>query len=407
MTVHGGAVTLGRSSCLLGLGLGLALVAASCQGEARPGTPGPRPSVTTETATGDPEPVPVTVAFLETLDGDEAARRAATAFQAAALAFSNASFVGDLPVSVELVAFDTGEDLAASPDVVSEVLADPSVVAVIGAPGLEAQAAIGDALDAAGMPWISLSGIGSALGDRGWDGWRRMIADQRTQGRVLGDALARSAEAGACLLGDGATASRGLLSGVVAALDGDIVLRATVPEGQAGVSDVARAVERSGCGVVVWGGEGVVAAAVRRQLVGEGLRRVRFAGGDRMRDEVYVEAAGPAAEGTLATCPCLDVSTSTELAAQRFIQDYQAEFGLPPGPYAVEAWDAARLLVAAFRGGAITRREVLAAVATTRSYEGLGGAYRFDRTGELAAAEERVTLSEVAGGRWLLAPVAP
>jgi branched-chain amino acid transport system substrate-binding protein len=289
-------------------------------------------------------------------------------------------------------------------DVTSKVLADPSIVAAIGAPGLEAQAAIGDALDAAGVPWISLSGVGSRLDGRGWDGWRRMIADQETQGRVLGDAIAAVAQGGACLLGDGTTASRGLLRGVEGAFDGETVLRATVPEGQAGVGEVARAVERSGCGAVVWGGEGIAAAAVRRQLVDEGLRRVRFAGGDRMRDEVYIEAAGPAAEGTLATCPCVDVTTSTELVAQRFIQDYQAEFGLPPGPYAVEAWDAARLLVAAFRGGATTRQELLAAVAATDSYEGLGGAYRFDRTGELAAGAERVTVSEVAGGRWLAAP---
>jgi hypothetical protein len=87
-------------------------------------------------ASANPEPIPVTVAYLETRDGPEAARRAATAFQAAALAFSNAAFAGDLPVSIELVGFDAGPDPTAALAVAGGVAADPSVVAAIGAPGL-------------------------------------------------------------------------------------------------------------------------------------------------------------------------------------------------------------------------------------------------------------------------------
>jgi len=388
------------------LALALALVAVGCQGEASPGSPGPTtPSPTVRTSSAIPEPIPVRVAYLETRDGPEAARRAATAFRAAALAFSNAAFAGDLPVSIELVGFDVGPDPTAAMAAVGEVAADPSVVAAIGAPGLERQAVLGDALEAAGIAWVSLSGLGTGFGDGGWRGWRRMIAPQDAQGRVLGDAVdAITAPGGVCSLGDGTAASRSLQRAMLGTLDEVPVLRSVVPEGQDGVTGATRAVALSGCGVVVWAGEGTVAAALRRQLVEDGLRRVAFVGGDRMRDEVYLEAAGPAGEGTLATCPCVDLSTSTDLAAQRFIQDYQAEFGLPPGPYAVEAWDAARLLLTAFRDGATTRSKVLAAIAVTDVYEGLAGVYRFSATGELADAEGRVTVSEVAGGRWLVLP---
>src|SRR3989304_2294690 len=66
--------------------------------------------------------------------------------------------------------------------------------------------------------------------------------------------------------------------------------------------------------------------------------------------------APPERAAPRAACPCPDVSTSTDPAVIRFIQDYQAEFGSPPGPYAAEAWDAARALLAALtaragRGG--------------------------------------------------------
>jgi hypothetical protein len=97
----------------------------------------------------------------------------------------------------------------------------------------------------------------------------------------------------------------------------------------------------------------------------------------------------------------VDVSTSTDLAAQRFIQDYQSEFGLPPGPYAVEGWDAARMLVAAFRAGAVTRETVRTALEVSTAFDGLARIYRSDLGGDLAEPAATLRLSQVEGGRWL------
>jgi len=392
---------------VVSLALALAAATSGCQADADPGPP--RVAPTTRPAspsTPAGEPVPVRVVFLQAPDGAEGANRAASAFQAAALAFSNAAFVGDLPVAIDLVAGDVAGDAATVTAAVAEVTADPSVVAAIGAPGLGQQAVVGDALDAAGVPWVSLSGLGRRLADRGWAGWRRMVAPQEAEGRVLADAadaLAEEADrAGACLLGDGTAASRSLLHAVTRSLEAAVVLRSLVSGSQVGITEAVQATEAAGCGVVVWGGGGSVAAAVRRQLVEDGLRRVGFIGDDGMRDQGYLDAVGPAGEGTQATCPCVDLSTSTDLAAQRFIQDYQAEYGLPPGPYAVEAWDAARLLLTAFRAGASSRAEVLAAIDGTGSYDGLAGTYGFEPSGELLVPESHVTVAEVAGGRWLV-----
>lgn len=390
-----------------GLTFATVLAIAGCDGGAATGPPvrpGPgSPSAAAAVSPSAVDAIPVKVAFLESLAGsDEADRQAATAFQATALAFSNAAFVGDLPVSVEVVAHDTGTDLPTAVEAAAEVAADPEVIAAIGAPGLDHQAAIGGVLDAVGMPWISLSGIGDRLGSQGWDGWRRMVADVTAQGQVLAHTV-DAMEGGdrSCLMGDGTAAARSLLRAVARGYGGEVVLRAEVGDSQAEVTAAAGEAAIARCGTVVWAGEGTAAAALRRQLVEEGLRDVVLIGGDRMRDQGYLDAAGPAAEGTFATCPCLDLSTSTDLAAQRFIQDFQAEFGLPPGPYAVEAWDAARLLVNAFRGGATTREATVEAVSSTSSYDGLGGVYRFGDGGDLAAAKAHVRVYQVAGGRWL------
>ena len=62
--------------------------------------------------------------------------------------FSNAAFAGDMPVAVEVAVHDTGADAATAAELAAELAADPTVVAAIGAPGLDRQTALGDALDA-------------------------------------------------------------------------------------------------------------------------------------------------------------------------------------------------------------------------------------------------------------------
>jgi ABC-type branched-subunit amino acid transport system substrate-binding protein len=394
------------------LGFLAVAVAGACTPSAEPAPLGPtsRPSAPAPTvATASPtpeEPVNLTVAFVEALEDREPLDRVTAAFQAARLAFSNAELVGGLPVDVEVVTYDTEGDPARTAEVAAQVAAGPEIVAAIAAPGLVHQQALGDALSAAGVPWLSLSGEGARLEERGWRGWRRLVADRGTEGAMLGrtvDTLRRS-ERGVCVMGDGTSSSDALLRAAVRAFDDPVVLRSTVAEIQQEVADSAAAVAATGCGVVLFGGDGSLGAALRRQLVEEGLAEVAFVGGDGIRDRSFLEAVGPAGEGTLAACPCVDVSTSIDLAAQRFIQDYQSEFGLPPGPYAVEAWDAARMLVAAFRAGAATREAVGAALEATAAFDGLARTYRFGPGGDLADPSRALTLSRVQGGRWLELP---
>ena len=387
----------------------IVVAAAACTTSGDPVRPGPRstfPSALATMTSPTPTittPVTLTVAFVETLDGEDAADRVAPAFQGARLAFSNAEVVTGLPVDVEVVAYDTEGDPARTTEIAAEIASTPEIVAAIGAPGLTRQAVLGDALDAAGVPWISLSGAGSGLGDRGWTGWRRLVTDQVVQGTVLGQAVddLKASGDGVCVMGDGTAPVRSLLGAAVGALDSRVVLRAAVPEAQPDVATAAGAVAEAGCGVVLWGGEGSLGAALRRQLVEERLRRVVFVGSERIRDQGFLEAVGEAGERALATCPCVDVSTSTDLAAQRFIQDYQSEFGLPPGPYAVEAWDAARMLVAAFRDGAVERGPVSTVLEVMTTFDGLASTYRFGFGGDLVDAAASVRISRIEGGRWL------
>jgi branched-chain amino acid transport system substrate-binding protein len=168
------------------------------------------------------------------------------------------------------------------------------------------------------------------------------------------------------------------------------------------VEGAADAVE-TGCGLVVWTGDGADGAELATALASGGDDAPVLVGGPNLRDPRFLEVAGEAAEGSISVCACADVSTSLELPAQRFIQDYQSEFGSPPGPYAVEAWDAAHLAIAGLREGGPTRADLVAWLAARTEVDGLAGR-RALASGELVDPRSTVHVYRVLGGRWLEVP---
>ncbi|MFB3738981.1 MAG: branched-chain amino acid ABC transporter substrate-binding protein [Candidatus Velamenicoccus archaeovorus] len=373
----------------------VALLAACTSSTGEP--PGPAPS----TIDGSPAAaVTVKIAFVEDLAPEEAADRVAPAYQGARLAIDTATLRGGLPAEIELVAMDTGGDPAS---VAAEIAEDPAFVGVIGAPFLTGQAALGAVLDAAGVPTITLSTLGPDLSTNGWTTWRRAVAGQVDQARAIARYVEglHGAAAGVCLLGDGSPVSVGLLNAVSRTIRAPVVLRSRLPVAEDGPEQAAARVETSRCGVVVWGGYAGRGALLRHQLVEVGLRDVPFVGGEGLKDERFPAVSGSAGIGTVASCSCVDLTTSTRFAAQRFIQDYQSDFGLPPGPYAVEAWDVARMFLQATAAGAITRERMAAALAAMGPFQGLAGRYAFRPDGELTRGSVAVHLFRDEGGRWL------
>jgi len=376
-----------------------AMLAAACTGAA---------STSGLSATGARPPSQLKVAFLEDLSSDEAAVRSAPAFQGAKLAFDTAALGHGLPVSVELIGVDTGGDAATAAAAAREIVSDPAFVGAIAAPSLTGreQSAAGNLLDRGGLPTLTLSPLGPNLSNRGWTAWRRTVADVTMEGRAIAAFVnsVPSPRRGACVLGDGSSGSKSLLGAVAASPTSDVVLRWHTDATETGSLRVARAVSRIRCGVVVWGGSSTAGALVRRALHEAGGRKIAFVGGDAMKDATFLTVSGRAGLGSVAACPCADLSTATDLASQRFIQDYQADFGVPPGAFAAEAWDAAGMFVGAFRTGTSSRSEVLASLWGTDRFRGLANTYVFEPTGELAPGAARVHLYRNTARRWMPFP---
>ena len=320
----------------------------------------------------------VKVAFVRDLSVPDADEHALPALQAIRLAFETATLQDPNAVPVELEEFDLQQDAAD----LETIDADPSYVGVIVAPGVNGDDA---GLDT-DLPVLSLSGLGAGSGR---PAWVRMVAPLATVADTLASRLRRSST---CVLSEDPPPDPlfGLLS---EALPG-ATARTVDPSGAAEIAD------ETGCDVVIWAGGPDAGAEAARVLTPLGPD---FIGGDRLLDPDFLSTAGTAAEGAFALCACANVSTSTELAARRFIQDYQSEHGVAPGAYAVEGWDAAHLILRATGDEGITRALVARSLRELTTVDGLEGIRRFGADGEPLEPRALLRLYRVEGGRWVRA----
>lgn len=241
------------------------------------------------------------------------------------------------------------------------------------------------------MPFLSLSDRGTMLGeDRAWLRFVAPLRDLATKLSRLAESR-RPSRRGVCLaetdeLDPLARYTRRSLSSDVHVTSAN------------GADDVTSA----RCGVVVWSGDGLGAAAVAVGLDAD----VRLIGGPSLRDHDFIEDAGASAEGALSVCSCADVSNSLDLAARRFIQTFQSENGTAPGPYALEAWDAARMIIGGIEAAEPSRGELASWFSGVTRFDGLAGSYSWT-DGELESPSTFIRTYEVVGGRWVLLVDAP
>jgi ABC-type branched-subunit amino acid transport system substrate-binding protein len=378
------------------IALALAAAGAACTGD-----------TTDEPTTAPTSPAgavvtDLTIAFVVDLSQDGAAQRVAPAFQGARLAVDSAGLRDASGATVQVVPLDTEGTPAGIQDVADRIVGDPTVVAAIVAPQLTGQIALGDRLDAAGVPTISLSTLGPLLPDQGWAWWRRAVPDVEREARTLvASVRGIVGPRRTCLLGDGSAASVGLLRAVRAALTVRPALRLGLGDTDPDDAIVVAAIREARCRSVVWGGTPAGGALLRLALVDVGLRAVRLFGGESLKDASFITTAGPRGRGTVAVCPCVDLSTSTDLRAQRFIQDYQSAFGVPPGPFAAEAWDVTGMLLDAVASGATDRGAIADVLSRTSTFDGLARAYAFSTDGVLEDPAAAVLVYRDEGVRWV------
>ena len=350
-----------------------------------------------------PDPVPVKIAFLHDMSVPGSAQTVAPALLGLQLALQEAVDRGDLPVVPEVVGLDVEGDESKANVLARSVVDDPSFVAAVIGPFWSEPTSVGALLDGAGIPTLSLSELGSSLASQGWSSWRRVVAELSGESAALAAAIRGSSRAagGTCLVGDGSSFSDEFGALLTTDLGTSDIAESDVLPDEDALAGVVQRVDRAGCGSVAWTGSGPGATLLRTGLTEGGADAIPLFGSSAMKTESYLSTTAGAGDGTVVTCACVDLGSSTRPEVRRFIHDFQSQYGSPPGVFGPEGWDVGGMLLAAFRAGAVDRRGVTEALAGSNGYEGLANTYRFAADGELASTSAGVRVFRAEGVRWV------
>ncbi|MEV5883317.1 branched-chain amino acid ABC transporter substrate-binding protein [Streptomyces sp. NPDC052020] len=167
-------------------------------------------------------------------------------------------------------------------------------------------------------------------------------------------------------------------------------------------SAVATKVKNSGADVVYYGGEYPQAGPLSKQIKEAGAK-IPLVGGDGIKDPAFIELAGPASEGDLATLVGAPVQGIA--SAKQFVADYKAEgYKEDYAAYGGYSYDSAWAIIEAVKkvvednGGKLpsdARAKITEAMQNI-SFDGVTGKVSFDEFGD--ATNKQLTVYAVKNG---------
>jgi branched-chain amino acid transport system substrate-binding protein len=198
----------------------------------------------------------------------------------------------------------------------------------------------------------------------------------------------------------------GIFNSAFKKLGGSIAGTDHVNTGDTDFSSLVTKIKNSGADLVYYGGQYDESEKITKQLKGAGVKIPLF-GGDGMFATTYIQTAGKAAEGDLATS--VGVPADTLPAAKAFIQTYKAKgYKGDYGAYGAYAYDAATAIIKAVKAVKDGNSNKLPASSDLRSkvvdavqksdFEGISGKVAFDQYGD--TTNKQLTVYQVTNGAW-------
>lgn len=289
-------------------------------------------------------------------------------------------------IEVAIKPVDDKEDEAVAAGVAAQIVADTSVIAVIGHKNSGPSKSAAPVYAQAGLVQITQCSTDNSLSRAGWRTFFRMCADNERQAAVAAEFAHRRAPGGrAFAVHDGTDYGKPLVEAFAArleALSGSPVSVLAMRVGQEDFTDVVDAI-RSGRGEIVdLGATEIESSKLMRALRSGGVEGLIISseGGP---DNPIVRLAGDAGERSVHTYAGSDPNATP--AASALARRCREVLGETPPSYMVECYDAVYVIAAALEAGAATRDEVRNAVAETR-LEGIAGSIRFAANGDRVGA---------------------
>ena len=123
-------------------------------------------------------------------------------------------------------------------------------------------------------------------------------------------------------------------------------------------------------------------------------------GSQGMATPAYIKVAKEAAEGTVFTSP---LNYGNPLPDEKILFDnYQAEYGKPPSPFAAHGWDAFMLVIESIKRSNSTDPEKMqAALENLKGYKGVMGVFNISPDNHDGLTLDAVSYIKVKDGKWV------
>lgn len=299
-------------------------------------------------------------------------------------------------LDIEIRPVDDKENEATAVEVAKGLVADSSVIAVVGHKNSGPSKAAAPLYDEAGLPQLTQCSTDNSLSRSGWRTFFRLCADNERQAHVAATfAHRRLPGARVFAVHDGTDYGRPLVEAFgrhIEALGGRPVRILAMHVGQEDFSDIVGEIKSGRAEIVDLGATEIESSKLMKALYSAGVRPLVLSseGGP---DNPIVRLAGEAGEGSVHLYAGSDpTATST---SRDLVKRCREAFGETPS-YVVECYDAVSVIAAGLKHGATSREELRDAIAAT-DLAGFGGSIRFDSCGDRIDAP--VSLWMIHGGQ--------
>jgi branched-chain amino acid transport system substrate-binding protein len=305
--------------------------------------------------------------------------------------------IGGKPVKFQLVAEDDQADPKQGP-IIAQRLADAKVAGVVGHFNSGVTIPASRVYSEAGIPELSVS-TNVKYTHQGFKTAFRLMADDDKQGTALGEYAVKTLKLKRLAVIDDATAyGQGLadsFDAAVKASGGQVVKREHTNDKAVDFNALLTSIKAAKPDAIFFGGYDAQAGPMAKQMKLLGIN-VPLMGGETMNSAKFIELAGPAAEGNIASTP--GAALESRPGGKAFAAKYKAKYGTDVGLYTPYFYDGVMVIAAAMKAANSTDPAKYLPALAKINYPGVTADIAFDKNGDLTKG--LLTIFVVKNGKW-------
>jgi branched-chain amino acid transport system substrate-binding protein len=305
--------------------------------------------------------------------------------------------IGGKRVKFQLQAEDDQAEPKLGP-VIAQKLADAKVAGVVGHFNSGVTIPASRVYNEAGIPELSVS-TNVKYTHQGFKTAFRLMADDDKQGTALGEYAVKKLKYKRLAVIDDSTAyGQGLadaFEAAVKAAGAQVVKREHSSDKAVDFNTLLTSVKGANPDAIFFGGYDAQAGPMAKQMKILGMN-VPLMGGETMNSAKFIELAGPAAEGSIASTP--GAALESRPGGKAFAAKYKSRYNQDVGLYSPYFYDGVMVIAAAMKSANSTDPAKYLPVLAKIKHPGVTADIEFDGNGDLTKG--LLTIFRVKNGKW-------